>query len=222
MTSVMKKPVGRPRDESLQERRRTEILDAAAMFFACNGYRTADLKMLAHELGVAKGTLYRYFPSKRELFLATVDRCMNRLHEAVELGVSGVDEPFDRVRKAIRAYFGFFDANTNVVELIILERAEFKDRPKPTYFEHRQANIGPWQELFRQMIREGRLRDVSVETITEVLSNLVYGTMFRNYFAGRDKSLEAQTEEIVDIVFNGLMTRTGDTIGVPIERADRN
>jgi len=31
------------------------------------------------------------------------------------------------------------------VELLILERAEFRDRKKPTYFEHRDAHVHRWR-----------------------------------------------------------------------------
>ncbi|HEY9787096.1 MAG TPA: TetR/AcrR family transcriptional regulator [Candidatus Obscuribacterales bacterium] len=217
MSAVLKKPVGRPKDENLTARRRAEILEAAAGFFAQYGYATADLALLADELGVAKGTLYRYFPSKQDLFLATVDHCMYCLHDEIQAATQGVTEPLERVAVAIRTYFSYFDAHPNVVELFIQERAVFKDRKKPTYFAHREANVGPWRDLFRGLIAEGRLRDVPVETITDVLSNLVYGTMFTNYFAGRRKSLKEQTEELLDIIFNGLTAAPGQTIKTRID-----
>jgi len=46
-------------------RREEEILEAAAIFFAECGYSEADTQTLADRLGVGKGTIYRYFPSKR-------------------------------------------------------------------------------------------------------------------------------------------------------------
>ena len=68
MNSTAKKGPGRPKDESLQERRREEILDAAASLFAQHGYRSTDMEYVAAALGIAKGTIYRYFTSKEELF----------------------------------------------------------------------------------------------------------------------------------------------------------
>ena len=60
---------GRPKDEGLAARRCKEILDVAARLFAARGYQNTDVQVVADELGVGKGTVYRYFPSKRELFL---------------------------------------------------------------------------------------------------------------------------------------------------------
>ena len=82
----------------------------------------------------------------------------------------------------------------------------FRDRKKPTYFEHREANIVRWRDLFAGLIADGRVREMSVEQITNAFSNLGYGTMFTNFFAGRQKSLQVQAQEIVDVVFHGILT----------------
>ena len=76
--------VGRPPDAELQERRRAEILDTATAVFAENGFAAADVQEIADKTGVGKGTIYRYFPSKEELFLAAVDHGMRNLKLAVD------------------------------------------------------------------------------------------------------------------------------------------
>ncbi len=196
---------GRPRDPNLVVRRRGEILSAAALMFAEQGYRTADLQILADRLGIGKGTLYRYFATKRDLFLACVDRAMRRLKESVESSATSATDPLDRIARAVRAYLAFFDAHPDCVELFIQERAEFKSRKKSSYFVHRDANIGPWHDLFRDLIAAGSLRKVPVPRITDVLSDLLYGTIFTNALAGRRKSLETQAHDILDIVFHGIV-----------------
>jgi hypothetical protein len=62
--------------------------------------------------------------------------------------------------------------------------------------------------LFRELIRAGTVRELPVEQITEVISDLLYGTMFTNYFAGRRKSPARQCEDVLDILFRGLLTET--------------
>lgn len=178
----------------------------ATRTFAADGYPNTDLQVVADELGVAKGTLYRYFPSKRELFLACVDHGRQRLSAQVESSLINVDDALQRIGAAIRAFFVFFDDNPELVELIIQERAEFRDRNKHTYFfQCDEQKDGPWEQLISEQIKQGRMRNVSVKRITDVLSNLVYGTMFSNYFTGRHQSLEAQTEDVLDIVFHGIL-----------------
>jgi AcrR family transcriptional regulator len=186
--------------------RREEILDAATELFAEHGYSDAVTQALAERLGVGKGTLYRCFPSKKELFLAAVDRVMRRLGVRLDASLSEVDDPLEGVARAARAFLDFFAEHPRYVELLIQERALFKDRTTPTYYEHRMRNVGKWRELYRKLIAEGRVRDVPVERITDVISDLLYGTIFNNYFTGRSRLPEDQARDVLDIVFFGIFS----------------
>ena len=206
MTALSKRPPGRPKDEALQSRRQEEILAAATHAFAECGYPSTDVQVIADRLGVGKGTVYRYFPSKQELFLAAVDRGLRRLNERIEADTAGVADPIDRIAQAIHSYLAFFAENRELVELFIQERAEFKDRKQPAYFEQREATCGPWDDLIRQLMAEGRLRDIPVEELRDVTSDLLYGTIFANYFARRDTPPRAQADQVIDLVFHGILT----------------
>ena len=146
-----KKP-RRPSSESLWASRQEEIVEAAATLFAQHGYAEADTQLLADKLGVGKGTLYRYFASKEDVFLAAADRVMRLLHEQVVSSIEGIADPLDQITAAVRAFLAFFAEHPDYVELLMQERAQFKDRKKPTYYLHREANIGRWRDLYRALI----------------------------------------------------------------------
>lgn len=59
--------------------RRQQVLDAAIRAFAQRGYAGASTQAIAASIGVGEPTIYRYFPSKRDLFLAAFDRCSTEL-----------------------------------------------------------------------------------------------------------------------------------------------
>ena len=107
---------------------------------------------------------------------------------------------------AIRGYLRFFDKHPEYVELLIQERAVFRDRKTPTYFAYRRAQRGRWQGLYVDLMDQGRIRRMPPERILDVLGALIYGTMFTNYMEGRSKSVEEQAEEILDVMFNGMLT----------------
>lgn len=198
----------RSREEEV-ERRKEEILRAATELFAENGFSDAITQALADRLRVGKGTIYRHFPSKRELFLAAADRVMRKLHERIMASVEGVDDGLEQMARGVLAFLTFFAERPECVELLILERAHFKDRPRPTYIEHREGNVQRWRELYGRLIAEGRMRDVPTDRITDVIGNLIYGTMFTNYFAGPAKPVVEQARDILDIVFQGVLTPAG-------------
>lgn len=64
---------------------RDAILDAALRLLPRSGYRKTTLDDLAAESGVARRTIYLHFPSKEEIFLASIDRVVERV--IAELGV---------------------------------------------------------------------------------------------------------------------------------------
>jgi len=193
-------------DTTRWARRQAQILDAAVQLFAEHGYSDTDTQLLAEKLQVGKGTLYRYFRSKRDLFLAAADRVMRQMRQCVDASIEGIEEPLDCIAIAVRAFLTFFAEHPEYVELLMQERAQFKDRKKPTYFEHREANSVRWHKLYRSLIATGRIRDVPVERISDVMSNLLYGTMFTNFFTVQRRSVDAQARDILDIAFNGILS----------------
>lgn len=204
MTVSERRKPGRPKDEAQIARREQEILEQATAFFADRGYIGADLQELAFQLGVGKGTIYRYFPSKEALFLATVDAGMHRLHASIEASSSHIEDPLAKLCAAVRAFLAFFDANPYLTELLIQERAAFRNRLEPTFIKHRKANIGPWQTLLKRMIEEGKIRSMPVERITDTLSTALYGRLFTHHFSGASKSLEDQADDLLDVFLLGI------------------
>lgn len=187
--------------------RREEILDAATRLFAAHGFANADTQRLVDELGVGKGTLYRYFPSKRALFLAAADRVMLRLRDRIDASTAGVDDPLEQITEAVGAYLDFFGEHSEYVELLTQERAQFKDRETPTYFVHREKSVQRWRDLYRSLIAEGRVRDIPVRRITDVVLAAMYGSMTLKYFSGRPETFATSAEDILDIIFFGILTR---------------
>ena len=192
--------------EATLSRRREEILAGAIDLFARHGYADTDTQFLADQLQVGKGTLYRYFRSKEELFLAAVDLSIQRLHQSVCAAVELAVDPMDRIRQGVRGYLAFFVEHPEVVELMIQERAIFRDQRKSTYFQRRNEFAKQWQELYRQLIGEGLLRDMPPERISNIISALLYGAMFTNFFSGGVPDFESQADEIMDVVLEGILS----------------
>jgi AcrR family transcriptional regulator len=196
---------GRPRDDALAARRRDEILRHAIRHFARDGYFAADLDAVAADVGCAKGTLYRYFPSKAELFQHSVDLVMRELLDATR--ASDSEDPLEQLKHAVRTYLAYFDAHPEYVELLIQERAAFRERKQATYFVYRESAVQHWTPRHLKLMEQGRMRRVPVDRVHDVIGDLLYGTIFTNYFAGRRKPLEQQVADVLDVLLNGLMER---------------
>jgi AcrR family transcriptional regulator len=206
MTVIAKRQPGRPKDEALQRRRCEAILAEAATLFAKHGFTATDVQWIADALKISKGTVYRYFPTKEKLFLSAVERGIGRMQEHIEAARRGMTDKIEEIRAGVVAYLQFFKKNPELVELFIQERAEFRTRHQPLYFQHRDLRRGPWREHLAALMAEGRIRSMPVERVLDVLGDVMYGTMFTNHFAGRDKPFDAQAKDILDVVFNGILS----------------
>jgi AcrR family transcriptional regulator len=203
--SKQKRPgPGRPRDDELAARRRADIVKHAIEEFARHGFAGADLDAIAASAGCSKGTLYNYFRSKGDLFSASVDHVMFSLVKAV--GASDDGDPLEQVENLVRRFLRHFSDHPQFVELLIQERSDFRDREEPTYYTYRVANRRQWENRFQVLMEQGRMRRMPTEQAMNILSDLLYGTIFMNYFRRRQIKPEQQAEEILDVLLGGFLT----------------
>ncbi len=85
--------------------RSQQILDAAEVVFAASGYRNAGTADVAAQAGVSEPTLYRYFDSKRDLYLAMLDRNAERLMQGWRRAADESTGPLEALDEIGRDYF---------------------------------------------------------------------------------------------------------------------
>ena len=203
MSEKKRGSVGRPRDAGLPARRRAEIVTHAIDHFARFGYAGADLDAIAARVGCAKGTLYNYFPSKEKLFGACVDHVIRGLSAIVRASDAG--DAVAQVENLVRSFLEYFHKHPHFVELLMRERADFPQREGESYMQFRKERRKVWSERFTKLMDDGRFRRMSPDRAVDLMFNLLYGTIFSGEFRRDRKGLKRQTEEVVAILFEGLM-----------------
>jgi AcrR family transcriptional regulator len=66
------------------DERRRQLLEAGARVFTERSYDDASMAAVARAAGISKGLLYHYFPSKRDLFVATLEAAAAELQEITQ------------------------------------------------------------------------------------------------------------------------------------------
>ena len=74
----VKKALGRPKGSD-SAKTLARLLDAAKLTFAENGYKDASNKMIAQRAQMTSGSIYHYYSSKQELFLAVHEKLQNAM-----------------------------------------------------------------------------------------------------------------------------------------------
>lgn len=69
----------RTKDEALTEKRRNEILDAAARVFVRHGFHRASMRQICGEAKLSAGAVYNYFPSKDQIIEGLAPASRRRL-----------------------------------------------------------------------------------------------------------------------------------------------
>ena len=73
------------------------ILDAAKRCYLCDGISATGMKEVAADAGVARSTLYRYFPGRDALLVATIKLEMESLNEKIRKKMSRYVDPADLI-----------------------------------------------------------------------------------------------------------------------------
>ena len=104
MSQVTHKP---RRVRRLSDERREELLRAGVELFSARSYDEVSIDEIAAAVGISRGLLYHYFPSKRDFYVAGLRRAADDLLEAVE---PAAREPVgDRLTAGIDAYLGYVE-----------------------------------------------------------------------------------------------------------------
>jgi AcrR family transcriptional regulator len=88
-----------------QEARRRSILDATTRLACRGGFDAVQMREVAETSGVALGTLYRYFPSKIHLLVATMEDQLGQLHTALRQRPPAATAPSERVADTLLRAF---------------------------------------------------------------------------------------------------------------------
>jgi TetR/AcrR family fatty acid metabolism transcriptional regulator len=122
-----------------------KILDAAARLFGIHRFHEVRMEDIATEAGVGKGTLYRYFADKEELYLALLERSSRRLVGRLQAERARAKDAREQLLGFVSAILTFFDEQPHLLDLI--QRAEL--------IRHAER-LSPWQktrsELFQLIL----------------------------------------------------------------------
>jgi len=185
------------------------ILVEAARAFARWGFKKTSVDEIAKAAGVAKGTIYLAAESKEDLFYQA-------LHREVRAWVGEVSQFLDHREPADEllgkmALFGFQKLETSplVHDLLTGRTRELLPMWGDRFDELRYLGLQNVIEVLKLGIKQGRFRSgIDVERVARTLQDMqVAGYLFHGV-RGVAEELMAQFAAGLDLVLNGLLTRS--------------
>ena len=120
-----------------KEKRKAQILAAAMKRFIKTGYHATTTASIAKEAGISEVTLFRYFPTKKELFREGIEPILSKSLERVILTVEEKDlNPTEKLKYIIKDRIEFAFENREMIKLILMERQINPDMIAFDYIEN--------------------------------------------------------------------------------------
>lgn len=107
------------------DERRAQLLALGLSAFSKNSYDDVSIDALAQSAGVSKGLLYHYFPSKRELYVATVREAAEQL--LARIAPDPALAPLDQLTYGVDAYLSYVQENADAY-LSLMQGGVGRDR----------------------------------------------------------------------------------------------
>jgi TetR/AcrR family fatty acid metabolism transcriptional regulator len=187
----MPKPLTRRQEAS--ELKRSEILRAARTVFAQKGYWDTVVDDIAVEAGIGKGTLYLYFPSKDQVYLAALLEDARALDRLTRERMAAQAAWREKVRAYMEVRMEYFESHQDFVRIYMTEFRNRCMQGKPVAPEvHQLAQEGETQlaQVFAAAAAKGEVRPVDPELTAMTVSDLTRGIMERR-LRGMDRPGDA-------------------------------
>jgi AcrR family transcriptional regulator len=196
------------RIKQITKQRREQILDAALNVFSRKGFDKSTVPDIARQAGIAVGTIYNYYPSKRDLFVAAIAKF--------------IIEPFAAVIK-LTPQNGDADYISTIVENrlnIGLENVGhflplFSDIQRDPELRQRyneqalQPVFGMMEKYYASRIKGRTFRNVNPAIVTRAIGGMVIGFMLLYWIEGESSpahgiNRKELAEELTGLILHGL------------------
>jgi AcrR family transcriptional regulator len=170
------------RKKEAAEQRRQAILEAARTVFARQGYAATGVEDIAEQAGIGKGTLYLYFPSKEQIYLAALLEEARRLDSDSREAMAVAASWQDKLRAFVEVRLRYFDEHQDFMRIYMTEFRTMCLLGKPVHSElHRLTERCEAQlaQMFAAAAARGEMRDIDPELAALTVSDLIRGLMER-------------------------------------------
>lgn len=182
-------------------RTRQRLLDAAEQVFSEYGYHDASMVKITEAAGVAQGTFYVYFSSKKEIFDELIADLNRRVRRAMADGSARGTTRLEQERLGFEGFFRFTAEHPALYRVI--RQAEFVS-PEALHL-HYDRIVEGYVPALRRAMEEGEIGKVDPEILAWALMGIGEMIGMRWVLWGRSKKVPRKTlDDVMTIVSRAL------------------
>jgi len=195
----------RSKHDVICEFRCAEILEAARKVFARKGFEKATMDEIAEAAGVAKGTVYLYFESKRDVYLEALRRGFAGLTDEMMRNMEAAPTAAEKIRAFVNTRVRYAEQNRDFVAIYHAEfgnmRAACLSKEFRTLYL-RQAKA--LEAVLRQAAELGQIRPVRADAVGFIVYEMTRGLVTQRLLGYSNGTVEQDIDVLVDLLWNGL------------------
>jgi AcrR family transcriptional regulator len=205
-----------PTDVDGKAAKRADLVAHAADVFARRGYHATTIQDIATQADVGKGTIYEYFRTKEELFLAVYDSWMSDFEHAVQQRVDAAADAMAKVDAIRDSAVEFYERRAHQAPLLLELWAHALRTDNPVFLERIRrtraflASLGA--ELTRQLIDAGWFVDIDVDAFALLESGISDGIFLAWVLGGMAFPLHKAYTFRQSVIGLGLLSPTGRAV----------
>ncbi|KAA0581207.1 TetR/AcrR family transcriptional regulator [Azospirillum sp. B21] len=182
-------------------RRREVILNAAAELFAGRDYASVQVEEVAKRAGVGKATLYRYFPSKEELYLESLERALGGLEQKLNAEIAPQPVPASvRLTAMVSALVGTLSEQLQTLKRLGGDQSDLADRTRRIIGRRSERTATALQQVMADGMASGEFRKIDLEIVPLLVIGMVRGGIMQM----DERPREALERSVIDFLMSGL------------------
>lgn len=192
--------------------RQKKIVAAAIESFAEKGYSATSTKEIAQKAGVAEGTIFRHYKTKKELLMSIVTPMMIKLMAPIIIKdinkvLNHDHETFeDFVRAMIDNRRKFLKSNLKIIKIFIQE-IPFHPELKEQFIEHVGSKVFTrLRQIIEHYQDKGQIIKLPVDTVLRLTGSTIIGYFVTRYalLPNADWDDEAEVDLTIQFLMKGL------------------
>ena len=203
MTTVIK-----TKKDVVAEFRTTGILEAARKVFAERGFHEATVDDIAEAAGVAKGTVYLYYQSKRDVYFAALKFGISQMYASLLQETKKVSTPEEKLKALIAAKLAYFDENRDFFKIYYSELGNIPsthpggiDTEFKTLYQEQARLV---EAILKEGARKKAVRNLRTEQAAFAISDIIRGVVTHRILGWSKSKLNQDVDFIFDMVWKGI------------------
>jgi len=200
--------VVKTKKDVVTEFRCSGILEAARKVFAKKGFHEATVDDIAETAGVAKGTVYLYYASKRDLYFAALKFGIAEMYSLLLDELKQVSTPQEKLRILIATKLAYFDENRDFFKIYYSELGNIPTTHPGGIDNEFKSLYQEQARLVETILKEGArkkvIRNLRTEQTAFAISDVIRGVVTHRILGWSKSKISHDVDFIFDLIWKGI------------------